>query len=166
MTNLREKQPGIEWERFPWPGGPRPIGSAWRCGPIVVLSELVTAEYPDGDGEGLQWIVSISANGKRPKPKQVRKALRAFGMVGAEEDQHHPGVARQFWRPVDPKHRVDCQCKADERTVVEPDGYTWTMPVDGECPGCELERITGAPCSIHKAGERGNLTSRARQMSR
>lgn len=162
---MREKRPGPEWLEQPWPTGPRPSGSAWRCGPIVVLSELVEAEYPDGDGTGPQWVVSISDNGRRPKPKQVRKALRAFDMVGAEEDGHHPGVARHFWRPVDPAHRVACQCKVDERTVVDTDGYAWTTPVDGDCRGCELERITGSPCPIHKPDQRGNTASRARLLS-
>ena len=163
----REKRPGPEWFPIPWPvGAPGPTASAWRCGPITVLSELLVAEYPDGIGEGPQWFISISASGKRPKPKQIRKALRAFGMVGTEEDAHHPGAARHFWLPVDPAHRVECQCKADERTVVEPDGYTWTTPVDGDCRGCELEGLTGAPCSLHKPDERGNLTSRARMLGR
>jgi len=93
-----EKRPGPEWTPIPWPtGAPGPTASAWRCGPIVALSELVVAEYPDGVGEGPQWIVSISSSGKRPKPKQVRKALRSFDMVATEEDCHHPqtGRARQ-----------------------------------------------------------------------
>jgi len=166
MSKQAEKQPGPEWTRAPWPGERvTPTASAWRCGPIFVLSELVVAEYPDGNGHGPQWLVSVSAAGKRPKPKQVRKTLRAFGMVGAELDTHHPGVAKHYWSPVDPEHRVDCQCKVDEETVREPDGYTWTTPADGECRGCELEQLTGAPCPLH-AGSSPNTTSRARQLGR
>lgn len=166
MTTLAEKRPGPEWTRAPWPTHPAPANaSAWQYGPLFVLSELVVAEYPDGAGVGPQWLVSISASGKRPKPKQVRKALRAFGMVGAELDTHHPGVAVDYWRPVDPAHRVDCQCKADEATVREPDGYTWTTPADGDCRGCELEQLTGAPCPTH-TGASPNTTSRARQLGR
>jgi len=161
-----EKRPGPEWTRAPWPAERvPPTAIAWRCGPIFVLSELVDAEYPDGNGHGLQWLVSVSADGKRPKPKQVRKALRAFGMVGAELDTHHPGVAMHYWLPVDPSHRVDCQCKADEETILEPDGYTWTTPTSGECRGCELEQLTGAPCPRH-TGASSNATSYARQLGR
>ena len=161
-----EKRPGVEWTRVPWPTSPAPAtGSAWRCGTLLVLSELAVAEYPDGDGSGPQWLVSVSASGKRPKPKQVRKALRAFGMVGAEIDTHHPGVAKHYWIPVDPTHRVDCQCKVDEETVRESDGYTWTTSADGECRGCELESLTGAPCPRH-SGSTPNTTSRARQLGR
>lgn len=51
--------------------------------------------------------------------------------------------------------RVECECKADERTVVEPDGYRWTTPHDEKaCRGCELERMMGAPCTIHRGGVR------------
>lgn len=148
-----EKRPqGDGWGEVRWPlPGPTPRSSAWRRGPIVVLSELVWAELPDGGGEGPQWTVSVSANGKRPKPKQVRRALRAFGMVGAEEDNHYPGVARGFWRPMDPSARVACQCKFDEQTIRDYDGYEWTTPANpGEgCRGCDYERWFGHPCPVH-----------------
>ena len=142
MTPSEKRPAPACWTKIPWPG-PRPAGpaSAWRSGPLMVLSELAEAEYPDGDGVGPQWLISITAKGKRAKPKQIRRALRAFGMVGAEEDNHHPGNARSFWRPLDPSRRVDCECKTDETIVVEDDGYTWTNPVDGPCRGCELAKL-------------------------
>lgn len=134
--------------------------SVWRSGPITVVSSLQMADLPDRSGVGPQWHVSISNSGKRPKPHHVRRALRAFGMVGAEEDNHHPGNARHFWLPCDPAHRVDCECKVDEVTIVEPDGYRWTNPVGAaalECRGCEHERVMAtlgraAPCPIHLPG--------------
>ncbi len=71
-------------------------------------------------------------------------------MVGAEEDNHHPGNARHFWRPLDPSHRVDCECKEDEVLVTDADGYRWTNPQDGEpCRGCDFESLTGKPCPLH-----------------
>lgn len=128
--------------------------SVWASGPVVVISSLQNADLPDGAGVGLQWHVSISRQGKRPKDTDVRRALRAFGMVGAEEDNHHPGNARHFWRPVDPQHRVDCQCKESEQTIAESDGYTWTNPREGAgaCRGCEWSGVMGKPCPVH-AGE-------------
>lgn len=127
--------------------------SAWRLGSIVVLSALANAEYPDGNGAGPQWHISIGAGGKRAKPKQLRRALRAFGMVGAEQDNHHPGVARHYWRPVDPAHRVECSCKTDETVITDAaDGYSWTTPVEGDCRGCEFEQLVGKPCPLHSAG--------------
>jgi hypothetical protein len=142
---------GREWSRS---RVALPNAVAWTSGPITVLSSLAMAELPDGSGElGPQWQISISHQGKRPKPHHVRRALRAFGMVGAEEDNHHPGNARHFWLPVDPKRRRDCECKETEETVVDADGYTWTNPRvgDGECRGCELERLLRKPCPIHAA---------------
>jgi hypothetical protein len=130
--------------------------SQWRSGPVRVTSALEDAEYPDGIGGGPQWHISISAMGKRPKEHHVRRALRAFGMVSAEEDNHHPGVARHFWMPVDPAHRVECQCKTDEDVIVDPDGYEWTNPKPEsgeECRGCEFEKMRGKPCPIHRAAE-------------
>ena len=148
MTELR---PGAAWTQLRTPNRvDRALhSSAWSLGPVYVLSELVEADLPDGSGVGPQWLVSISRHGKRPKAHDVRKALRAFGMVGAEEDNHHPGVARHYWRPVDPDKRLDCECKTDERIVTDEDGYQWTTPVDGPCRGCEFQELSGTPCPLH-----------------
>jgi hypothetical protein len=119
-----------------------------------VISSLVDADLPDGSGVGPQWHVSVSARGKRPDDRQVRRALKAFGLVGAEEDNHHPGIARHFWRPVDPAHRVDCKCKATEEIITEADGYRWTNPKTSTtetCRGCDIAPVTGKPCPIHGA---------------
>ena len=148
---------GREWERFP---DIRPDGllvERWRSGPILVGSSfLPEVEAPDGNGKTPQWLVSISANGKRPKPHHVRRALRAFGMVGAESDSHHPGVAMHFFLVCDPARRVTCECKTSEDVIVEPDGYRWTNPkpeTGEECRGCEYERLAGKPCPIHSSAD-------------
>jgi hypothetical protein len=117
---------------------------------LRVVSSLDLAELPDGSGEvGPQWHVSISARRKRPKDSLVRLALRDFGLVGAEEDNHHPGVARHFWMAVDPARRSDCECKVTEEVITERDGYRWTNPTDAPCRGCEYERRFGRACPIH-----------------
>lgn len=131
-------------------GGATLAASAWRRGDLSVVSSLVVAEMPDGRGEGPQWHVSVSSGGARPNRAEVREALAAFGMAGAEEDNHLPGRARHFWRPVDPARRVVCECKSSEVTVVEPGGFRWTNPADGPCRGCAAERITGLPCPLHR----------------
>jgi hypothetical protein len=125
----------------------------WQSGPILVASSLIVAEMPDGNGTGEQWLVSVSANRKRPKPHHVRRALRAFDMTAAEEDNHEPGVARKFFLVVDPARRVDCECKTTEETIVEPDGFRWSNPKresGEECRGCQYQRLLGGkPCPIH-----------------
>lgn len=160
MTEITpwERQPkGGGWTRLPTPpmvkGDIVRRSSVWTDGKHSVISTVNMAELPNGDGAvGPQWHLSISCFGKRPKPRDVARILRVFGMVGAEEDNHHPGNARHFWRPIDPRYRVSCECKATEATVVEPDGYTWTNPkpeTDEECRGCEFARRFGKPCPIH-----------------
>lgn len=146
------------WREIPtgaWGDGWRSLPSvisvsAWQRGPACAISALELAEYPDGNGFGPQWHVSVSRMGKRPKPHDVRGVLRAFGIVAiCEEDNHHPGSARHFWVPVDPVRRVTCQCKEDEDLIVEPDGYVWTNPKDGSCRGCEFARLIGKACPFH-----------------
>jgi hypothetical protein len=86
--------------------GPDPLGQngfAWQHQEISVISTLDMAELPGGNGAiGQQWHVSVSRftlNGqKRPNWMQVKFALRAFGMLGAEEDNHHPGIGRSHRR--------------------------------------------------------------------
>lgn len=145
----------IGWQRRPAPPAVAQGAvsvSAWVCGPIFVISALELADAPDGTHDIIpQWNISISASGKRPKPTHVRKALRAFGMVGAECDNHHPGNAQHFWLPVDPARRVGCECKETETVITEPGGYKWTNPTDAPCRGCEIAPLTGRPCSLHAA---------------
>lgn len=157
-TDLVERRPpGREWRELPvpsviWTTRPR-CASRWQRGSVIVISTLVDAELPgDEGGIGPTWHVSISRLGKRPKPRDLEHALRAFDLALAEEDNHHPGGARHFFLPVDPARRGLCECKATEQVIVEPDGYAWTNPHDvaqGACRGCELERMRGKPCPIH-----------------
>lgn len=166
--------PDIPWERQPRGGiwHPLPLGATerlraqalritmWSDGKHSVISAVELAQLPGApEGEaGPQWHVSIAMGGralqKRPKDRDVRRILRDFGMAGTEEDNHHPGGARHFWRPIDPRYRVSCECKATEATVVEPDGYTWTNPkpeTGEECRGCEFGARFGKACPIHGA---------------
>lgn len=150
MSELSERRPRTrEWSRAEFIPVPCVSASAWRAGEIYVLSTLIHADLPRGGGQGLQWHMSISRSGKRPKPHQVRRVLRAFGMEEAENDNHHPGVAQNYFMVVDPAGRVGCECKVEEETIVESDGFRWTNPREGECRGCEYQATYGRPCPIH-----------------
>lgn len=126
-------------------------GGLWERRGVRVISTLDWAKLPQRSDTGPQWHISVSNGGKyRPTPNEVARALRDFDMVDAEEDNHHPGVARHFWMPVDPAHRVDCECKDDEVEVVEADGYRWSNDAS-ECRGCELERaLPQRRCPLHR----------------
>jgi len=107
-------------------------------------------EAPDGSGDVIpQWLVSVTKRGKRPTDAEVERALEAFDMTEAEEDNHGPGNSRSFFLVVDPARRVDCECKVDEAVVTETDGYKWSTPKDGACSGCEYVGITGKACPVH-----------------
>lgn len=155
---MTERRPqGALWSRMPTPSKLASSAiavSIWGRRKTTVISALEMAEYPTGGGVGPQWHISIAGGrGKgqlrRVTSDELRVALTAFGMVSAEEDNHHPGNARHFWMPVDPSRRVDCECKTDEKTIVETDGYRWTTPHDGPCRGCEFELLTNKACPVH-----------------
>lgn len=86
----------------------------------------------------------------------MRRALRAFGLVGAEEDNHSPGSARHFFQPVDPAYRGVCECKATEVQMADPDGYRWSQAIDpASCSTCKLYALLGQrPCPLHAHGVR------------
>ncbi len=126
---------------------------------LVALSSVGPMQAPDGSGDIIDtWHLSVAARvvnaaGKqepvRPTVEQFEHLLDTWAITEFEIDNHHPGSAQHLMIPVDPARRVDCECKANETVIVEPDGYTWTNPVDGPCRGCEHERMTGRPCPLH-----------------
>lgn len=131
---------------------------------LRVLSALGVAETPRGTGEIIpQWHVSVArlSGGftpriERPDDHELHLVRQSFGLMVAEEDNHHPGDARHLWLPVDDAHRVDCECKTSEVVVVEPDGYTWTNDVQAvedatRCRACEIAPVVGRACEIHHA---------------
>lgn len=139
-------------------GAGPPVGAIYVRSGVTVISTRVMAQYPRGVGIGPQDHVSVSRRLRRAPEADVQRALLAFGMVGAEEDNHHPGIARHFWRPVDPAHRVACECKATEQVIRDPrDGYEWTNPTTASGEGCRgcwyaatLGKYTGRDrCPVH-----------------
>jgi hypothetical protein len=150
--------------------------SVWRRRDVLAISTLVMAAAPDGSKDIIpQWHISFAnteVEGKRCSDIECKQALACFGIAGAEEDNHEPGVARHFWMPVDPKRRVDCECKETEKTITEPDGHRWSTPTDDtKCHGCDYEalilRETGVrkPCPIHgkRADDRADAVAYAMQ---
>lgn len=143
---------GLDWT--PVPALPGMAG--WASGPLLVMSSVASMQLP-GAPEGVAgptWLVSVSSRGRRAKVKEIRRALRAFDMREAEEDNHEPGIARKFFMPVDPAFRSVCECKLSERVVTEPDGYQWTTPKDGPCRGCAWAARFGKLCPLHPDARR------------
>lgn len=119
--------------------------SSWARGRLSVISDLVVAEMPDGVGIGAQWHVSVVVDhgrGRRATDAELALVRAAFGMRDAEEDNHEPGRARHLWLTVDVDRRVDCECKADERVIVEPDGHRWSSdPKNVEAIRAEMATV-------------------------
>lgn len=146
--------------RFPRNAALLPGGSLWATHDgLRAISSLEDAKYPSGVGAGPQWHISVAYIGERRRATntELLRAVDGFGMDVFDEDNHAPGEARHLWMPVDPAERTACECKTSERTMVEPDGYAWTTPVDEAegCRGCDHERMTTnlgwpSPCPIHK----------------
>lgn len=133
-----------------------------RGGPrkLLVISSLTYAKAPRGPDVILQWHVSVSRSIRSgptaPTDEDLLLVRRAFGMVDAEEDNHHPGNARHLWLPVNPARRVGCECKDDEIQVTEPSGYVWSQAVASTvhprwCRACEIAVLTRRPCPLHGA---------------
>lgn len=126
----------------------------YQRGQLRVLSSCTYMQLPQQrEGmTGLTHHVSVSqAGGAMVPDSELLRVRRDFGMLDAEEDNHHPGRARHLMMPDDPRYRVSCECKADEAVIVT-DGYVWTNPKDATpstCQGCEYEGISGRPCPIH-----------------
>jgi hypothetical protein len=88
--------------------------------------------------------------------------IDAFAMPAFDEDNHHPGVARHLWCPVDPAYRSACECKVSEVVVVD-GAYEWTTEAD-HCRGCDYERSHGDALSSSPAGDAGGIAV-SRRMS-
>ncbi len=135
-----------------------PGRSAWRSHDgLRVVSGLEMAHLP-GSGEppqvGPQWLVSVSRPGTcvltrcAVTREDVERVVGAFAMPAFDEDNHHPGVARHLWCPVETAYRSACECKVSEVVIVDGE-YEWTTEAD-VCRGCEYERLTGMPCPLHR----------------
>lgn len=122
--------------------GPNGVETAdvWAC-PTRMLMVLSSVHYATFRGVVRpQYQVSVSTLNvdlarprRRATDEECAYVLAAFGMVGAEEDNHEAGVARHFWRLCDvaPDAEMPCDCKETDEIVVEPDGHVWSRPRAG-----------------------------------
>lgn len=154
MSDPTIKRPPAHWERAAGlPAHARDGIETWNYSGFVVTSQLSGMEAPDASHDVIPtWLIAVSRRGRRATDEEVARVLRAFDMEAALEDNHHPGVSRAFFLPVDPARRRDCECKVGEALIVEPDGYQWSNEA-GDCRGCGYQRLYGKPCPIHSQQE-------------
>lgn len=95
---------------------------------LIVISAVEVVSDPTEPDIGPEYHLSISRKGSRCSRNEARFVVKAFGMEGAEEDNHVPGgFVRNFWRPV-AEHLIgrQCPCKKHEPAMVEDRGeFTW-----------------------------------------
>ena len=136
MNEIRQAKPD--------PRSPQPKGNSWRLescftvdggdvihrwfnGDIVVCASRhagVESHKTKLIVPSVQVSVSI-IGGPRPNNDVVRSVLADFNLEGAEEDNHSSGIARHFWLDEGRTIQPECDCKATEETIIEPDGYQW-----------------------------------------
>lgn len=150
----RQPRKGSHWRELGY--DPRSHAVVYQRGKLRVLSSITIMELPQQpEGTvGPTFHVSVSMAGAPVPDRELMRVRRDFGMLDAEEDNHHPGVARHLMMPKDPRYRVTCECKVDEEVIVTA-GIAWTNPRDAtpeNCRGCEAVHIHGRPCPIHNAG--------------
>jgi len=51
--------------------------------------------------------------------EEMERVRQAFGLAGAEEDNHGPGIARHLWIVCGREKEPPCPCKQDEQRTVE-----------------------------------------------
>jgi hypothetical protein len=90
-------------------------------------TRLITAVERIKDS-GLEYHVSISQNGRRVSSQHARQVLLGLDTtIRVEEwleDNHQPGIARNFWCHTDPAKRAPCPCEATEKPIAEGD-FVW-----------------------------------------
>lgn len=161
MRNLREKRHlrprSSAYKAAGKMNVPGITGQIYERNQMRVISTIQDVAYNGHkDKKGPTYLVSVSVIGGIPTDEDCRAVLADFAMPEPwDEDNHHPGLSRAFFCPVDPQYRGACECKEEEETITDPvTGRAWTNPkyareYKAVCRGCEYEQISGRLCPIH-----------------
>lgn len=132
----KRPNPANGWKLMPTPLQWVTMGydaEAWlhESGLYVISAVEVASDQGDID-KGPEYHVSISMTTRHGPARCDSNAaafvIKAFGMDGAEEDNHVPnGKVRNFWRPV-AENLIghECHCKGEEPAIREDKGdFIW-----------------------------------------
>lgn len=76
-------------------------------GGVGVVSHIADARSPVDGTVVPQWLLSITrVRSRHATARDIKRALRDFGMTGAMEDVTPRDHGRHFWLPIDPAHRT------------------------------------------------------------
>lgn len=96
---LKTPKPNRGWKRVTIAHAP-PTATAWRRKDLVVYSDHCLASN--------EWLVSVSAVGRRASDDALARVRRDFEMELAEEDSPAGGVSRQLWLAAAQPMRAAC----------------------------------------------------------
>lgn len=98
----------------------------------VVISAVEVAADDHRESLGPEYHISVSKNGQRLDADEIPIIFSLFDMQGSDEDNHVPGIARNFWKPVADRFAgFVCPCKENEKAIIEGD-YVWRPAPDGK----------------------------------
>lgn len=121
-----------------------PVGRfTWSDDDINVFATRDTFENEDGTQFEVDHL-NIHCVGlkRRPNTTEVKRAMKAFSVVGAVEFNTSPGVNRNFYRRVD-LGSFDLT-KDGDQVIAEADGYVW------HCAPGKIEEIRSKAASQNK----------------
>lgn len=115
-SSLMRSYPPRVWDH---PSGVRVVSSVDKIDPLPGEIDL-----------GPEYHISISVSGQRASLADCMWTLGQFDCTDAREDNHVPGIGRDFWRPVaDHLSGYECPCQETEAAIVEDKGNFIWRPV-------------------------------------
>lgn len=126
-TKQQPKAPITGWTYVQGWDLPGEVAHIWRNDRLGVVSGFGDMEYQGIVVPHFHVSASVIGHDRRPTNDELAVVRKAFDMEDAEEDNHHPGRIRNLFRPVHlPRGTAGiCDCKANEETVTEADGFQW-----------------------------------------
>lgn len=136
---LRANTPGWRWmRRTQLEDGP---ADAWvnpELGLFVLSATEIAEQNPPGSGLAApHYHVSATWRAGLPRTctdEEMERVREAFGLAGAEEDNHGQGIARHLWILCGREKEPTCACKQDEQRTVEGDRVRYDVEGAGGAP--------------------------------
>ncbi len=114
------------------------VNKGWHAPPSGMQGVTYVYDHPDGTRmisgcempteDGWEFHISISRAGRRVSNQEARQVLLGLDSpIRVEEwleDNHQPGIARNFWCHTDPTKRAPCDCQGNEQPIEDGD-FVW-----------------------------------------
>jgi hypothetical protein len=126
------------WKRIQRSSAHTPGAEWWARGSLFVCSDRIftTPNSLPGCPDPLDtWLLTASRQYRGSimlaTDADIARVRHDFGCLDAEEDNHEAnGMVRKLFLVVDPRFRMECECKEDETVHRRRDGYVYSQPKD------------------------------------